>query len=96
MDVGENQVAIGAIEARAIWVSQAVSIDFGHLARCLEWIVRWDAVLTVGANRINVWRQGWMKRIEAQHFAQWRGQILGVATRLNVAGPDIIGVAAIA
>ena len=51
-DVGEDQVAGGAVEAEAVGVAKAVGVDLGHLACVLERVADRDPVLAVGAHRI--------------------------------------------
>src|SRR6185436_959323 len=82
-DVGENQVAIGAVEAKAIRVAQPVSIGLPHLAGRLEWVADRDPVLPVRADRIGTGgRQGGSERVKPQHFPQRRAEVLGIPTRL--------------
>ena len=77
---------VGAVEGEAVGVAQPVGVDLGHLARPLERVGRRDAVLAVGADRVGAaGRQGRVERVEPQHFAQRRAQVLGVAARLDVA-----------
>ena len=99
--VGGDQVAsaaqIGAVEGEAVGVAEAVGKGLGHLARSLERVARRDAVLAVGADGVGTaGRQRRVDRVDAQHLAQRRGQVLRVAAGLDVAGADVVGIAAIA
>src|SRR4051812_45742875 len=96
-DISFNEVARNRIERKAIRVAQAVGVYFRHLTGALERIVCGNAVLSVAAERIVAGgvkaRVEW---IEAQHFTKRHAEVLRVAPRRDVAGTDVIGVAAIA
>ena len=51
--------------------------------------------LPLGGSALPVVSDG-VKRIDADHLAQRRRQVLGVAARLDVAGADVVGIAAVA
>src|SRR5207237_2641330 len=95
-DVGDDQLPVGLIEGEAVGVAEAVGVDLGHLAGGLGGIVGGDAVLAVGAGRVGAaGGEGGVERVDAQHLAQGDAQVLRVAAGLDVAGADVVGVAAV-
>ena len=96
-DLALNEFTIKAIEGKPIGIAETEGVGFGNLTGALEWIGRGDAILAVGTDRVGTpGVQAWEERVKAQHFAERCAQVLGVATRFNMARADVVRVAAVA
>ena len=95
-DLALNEFTIKAIEGKPIGIAEAEGVGFGNLTGALEWIGRGDAILSVGTDRVGTpGVQAWEERVKAQHLAERCAQVLGVATRFNMARADVVGISTI-
>src|SRR5262249_11990100 len=81
----DPQFARQRIEAESPGLAKAIGPDLRPDTRAVaEWIVRRDRIRLADIRMIDV---------DAEHFAQWRSQVLGVALRITlragVAHPDV-------
>ena len=97
-DVAGDQPAARGIEGEAKRIAQAIGINLVHGGAATdEGIACRDAILAVGAGRIAAARSdGGSERIDAQNFAEDRGEVLAVAGGGIVAVAGVIGRAAVA
>ena len=97
-DVGQDQIAVDAVEGEAIRIAQSVGVDLRHLARPLERVGRRDAVLAVAADGIGAaGGQGRVQRVDPQHLAQSGVlRFWALPPGSMWLGADVVGVAAVA